>query len=77
LLAFSRVLHDEEILIAYNISTTEKREEFVTVGNKGTGEFRYLYGDTGKVKVETNSDVKRNYVKLKLQPMQFVILTNN
>jgi alpha-amylase len=77
LLAFSRVLQDEEILIAYNISTTERREEYVTVGNKGTGEFRYLSGDTGKVKVETNPDVRRNYVKLSLQPMQFVILSNS
>jgi glycosidase len=77
LLAFSRVLHDEEILIAYNISTTDIREEFVTVGNQGFGSFRYLYGDTGKVKVETNPDIGRNYIKLKLRPMQFIILTNN
>jgi glycosidase len=77
LLAFSRVLHDEEILIAYNISTTDAREEFVTVGNKGNGDFRYLYGNTGKVKVEINTDIDRNYIRLTLQPMQFVILTNN
>ena len=76
LLAFSRVLHDDEILIAYNISSTRVSEEFVTVGHRGNGEFRFLFGDTGKVKVETHPDVKKNFVKLRLEPMQFVILSN-
>ena len=71
------MLHDEEILVAYNISTNEVREELVTVGNRGTGDFRFIYGDTGKVHVVTNVDINKNFVKLKLNPMQFVILTNN
>jgi glycosidase len=76
LIAFSRVLHDEELLIAYNTSPAETCEEFVTVGNKRFGEFRFIYGGTGKIKVETNSEGNKHFLKLKLNPMQFVILAN-
>jgi glycosidase len=76
LLAFSRVLHDEEMVIAYNISSTEAKEEFVTIGKKETVEFQFIYGDTGKIKVETDADGLKYFIRLKLNPMQFVILSN-
>lgn len=77
LLAFSRVLHDEEWVIAYNISLTEVKEEFVTIGRRRTGEFRFIHGDTGKIKVETSEDKLNYFIRLKLNPLQFVILTNS
>jgi glycosidase len=77
LLAFSRVLHDEEWVIAYNISSTEVKEELVTIGKRRAGEFRFLHGDTGKIKVETIEDNLNYFLRLKLNPLQFVILTNS
>lgn len=79
LLAFSRILFDHEIVVAYNISTTEEREEYVTVKrlpNASHRQFIYLYGGSGTIKVSENQDSTRNFIKLKLKPMQFVILSN-
>jgi alpha-amylase len=75
LLAFTRVLHEEEIVVAYNNSISESREECVTIGKKGNGEFKFIYGDTGKVKVETKDELN-HFIKLTLSPMQFVIISN-
>lgn len=77
LLAFTRVLNDAELVIAYNISSIETKVEFVTVGKKQTADFKFIHGDTGKVKVEADTDGIRHYIKLKLTPMQFVILSNS
>jgi len=76
LLAFSRVLYDEELVIAYNISSTEIHEEFVTVGKRGMDDFRFIHGDTGKIQVETNTEGTKHFIRLRLNPMQFVILSN-
>lgn len=75
LLAFSRVLYDEEMLIAYNISATETKEELVTVRSKTKGEFTFIYGGTGKIKIESSENNLNYFIRLKLVPMQFVILT--
>jgi glycosidase len=77
LLAFSRVLHDEEWVIAYNISSTEVKEELVTIGKSRAGGFRFLHGDMGKVEVETQEDKLNYFIRLKLNPLQFVILSNS
>lgn len=74
LLAFSRVLYDEELIVAYNISSTDIREEFVTVGKRRKGYFKFIHGDTGKIEVET--DGAKHYIRLRIKPMQFVILSN-
>ena len=76
LLAFSRVLYDEEMIMAYNISSTETREEYVTVGKKRKGDFKFIHGDTGKIVVETDADETNHFIRLKLKPMQFVMLSN-
>jgi glycosidase len=76
LFAFSRVLHEEEMVIACNTSSTEAREEFVTVGRRRTGEFKFIHGDTGKIKVEIDADGIKHFIRLKLNPMQFVIVSN-
>lgn len=77
LLAFSRVLHDEEWVIAYNISSTEVKEELVTIGKNRMGEFRFIHGGSGKIKIETSPDKRNSFIRLKLNPFQFVILNNS
>lgn len=79
LIAFSRVLFDQEIVVVFNSSPTEEREEYVTVKQQPTVKkhfYKFLFGDTGKVKVLENTDGSRHFIKLKLRPMQFVILSN-
>lgn len=79
LIAFSRVLFDQEIVVVFNSSTVEEKEEYVTVKQQPTEKkysYRFLFGDTGKVEVLENMDGSRHFVKLKLRPMQFVMLSN-
>ncbi|WP_276370767.1 alpha-amylase family glycosyl hydrolase [Chryseolinea sp. H1M3-3] len=79
LLAFSRILYDEEMLIVYNDSTIEEDEEYICVDrhlNPEGSVFRYCYGATGKIHVLKNEDGSRHFIKLKLKPEQFVVLTN-
>lgn len=77
LLAFSRVLHDEEWIVAYNISSTQVKDELVTIGKNNTGFFRFIHGNTGKIKVETLDNNRNNFIRLRLDPLQFVILNNS
>ncbi len=75
-LAFSRILSGEEILVAYNTSTTEARRESVIVDAAlhAPGEtLRFLYGASGGVPVRASADGAR-FVELGLGPAQFVIL---
>ena len=79
MLAFSRILYDEEMLIVYNDSLTYDDEEYLCVDRSLNPEgsvFRFCYGATGKVHVLKNEDDSHHFVKIKLKPSQFVILTN-
>jgi alpha-amylase len=81
-LAFSRILADEEVLVAYNTSTTEPREDAVVVDGalSGTpGALRYVYGGTGAVPVLPHPDRTNGirFVRLRLDPMQLVVLANH
>jgi alpha-amylase len=79
MLSFSRILYDEEMLIVYNISLQNDDEEYILVDRRLNPEgsaFRFTYGGTGKVHVLKNEDGNHHFVKLKLKPAQFVILTN-
>ncbi|MBS1681547.1 MAG: neopullulanase [Cytophagales bacterium] len=79
LIAFSRVLFDQEIVVAFNSSPTEEREEYVTVKQQPIVKkhfYKFLFGDVGEVRVFENIDGSRHFVKLKLRPMQFVMLSN-
>ncbi len=79
LLAFSRVLYDEEIVVAYNSSLTLDDEEYIEVDGNINPEgsvMRFMYGQTGKTHVLKSEDSRRHFVKIKLAPSQFVILTN-
>ena len=69
----------EEIVIAYNTSTTDRREDFIIVDNRihQKGEtVRFLYGAEGTAEVLSHPDPGNQslFVKLDLEPMQFVIL---
>ncbi len=80
LLAFSRMLYDEEFVVAYNDSLTSETEEYITVDrfyNQPGSCFYFRYGDEGEVHVMKNEeDHHRHFIKLKLKPAQFVILSN-
>jgi alpha-amylase len=79
LLAFSRILFDEEILVVYNDSLDNEDEEYIGVDrhlNPEGSVFRFCYGAHGKIHVLKNEDGSRHFIKIKLNPGQFVILTN-
>jgi glycosidase len=78
-LAFSRLLSNEEVLVAYNTSTQDEREDFIVVdsGMHNEGDtMRFLYGATGTVAVSEHPDPGNptRFIRLKLAPMQFIIL---
>jgi glycosidase len=80
LLAFSRVLYDEEFVIAYNISLTETDEEYVLVDpllNPEGSKFAFVYGSQGHISVLRNEEGNKHFIKLNLAAGQFVILSND
>ncbi len=79
MLAFSRILYDEEILIVYNSSTQHEDEEYIGIDSHLNAEgsvFRYVYGGKGKIHVLKNEDGSRHFIKVKLRPSEFIVLTN-
>ncbi|MDN3670529.1 alpha-amylase family glycosyl hydrolase [Echinicola jeungdonensis] len=79
LLAFSRVLYDEEMVIAYNTSTNLEIEGYITVQREINPEgsvFRFVFGGKGKIHVLKDEKDSRHFLKLRLAPTQFVILSN-
>lgn len=77
-LAFSRILAGEEVLIAYNTSTTKRRNDFVIVDsaihNKPGHNMKFIYGKLGTLPVQKHADNESHFIQLELEPMQFVIL---
>jgi glycosidase len=74
-LAFSRLLYGEEVLVAYNVSG-QNRNDCVIVDamlHADSSEMRFLYGNAGVTTVHTAAGGSR-FVRLSLQPYQFVIL---
>jgi len=79
-LAFSRILADQEVLVAYNTSTTESRSDYVIVDNtihKAGAHMEFLYGGKGSIIIQSHQDPGNQslFLKLDLKPMQFVILS--
>jgi alpha-amylase len=79
ILAFSRILFGREVLVVYNVSPTHTHEFFVIVDadiQKTKPAMKYLYGKTGIEPVlrPSNPSDPTRFVRLKLDPMQFVIL---
>ncbi|MEY8021365.1 alpha-amylase family glycosyl hydrolase [Muriicola sp. SD30] len=82
LLAFSRILHNGEILVVYNSSPKDAKEEHVLIDatiNKAGRQMKCIYGGKTKIKVQKNADGQdsRLYIKLKLKPMEFLIFKNS
>jgi alpha-amylase len=78
-LAFSRLLFGREVLVAYNVSTTDSHNFFVIVDaavQKDRPSMKYLFGDSGSVPIRTRSSPNdpTRFVQIPLKPMQFVIL---
>ncbi|HEY9602237.1 MAG TPA: alpha-amylase family glycosyl hydrolase [Allocoleopsis sp.] len=78
-LAFSRILGYEEILVAYNTSTTQRRTDFVMVDSNlqhKNGQMKFLYGKGGTVPILSHPEPNNPslFVKLELEPMELVIL---
>jgi alpha-amylase len=74
-LAFSRLLYPQETLVAYNVSPQARDDRVVvdaTLHPDGS-QMTFLYGNAGTVPVQTSASGAR-FVKLDLEPQQFVIL---
>jgi glycosidase len=79
MISFSRILYDEEVLVVYNDSLSNEDEEYIGVDRhlnpEGTA-FKFQYGGKGKIHVLKNEDGSCHFVKLRLKPGQFVVLSN-
>jgi alpha-amylase len=74
-LAFSRILGQSEVLVAYNTSTDRARSELVIVDAAlEPPRFRFLLGGEGTVPVLSHSESGPRFVRLDLGPMQFAVL---
>lgn len=83
-LAFSRILAQKEILVAYNSAPNEHREDCIIVSselNQKGDRMNFLYGAEGEVEIyESETECytlmgkRALFVRLSLKPMQFVIL---
>lgn len=74
-LAFSRILYPNEVLVAYNVSTSGRQDGVIvdaTLHADGST-MEFLYGGTGTVPVRTAQDGSR-FVELDLKGHQLVVL---
>ena len=81
LLAFSRILHQGEILVVYNSSPKDTKEEYIAVDttiNKEGSLMDCIYGNKKKIRIEKNTDQEagRLFIKVKLKPMEFLMFKN-
>jgi glycosidase len=74
-LAFSRVLYGEEVLVAYNVSASNRNDRVVIDATlyPDLSTLNFLYGSAGSVTAHTAPNGTR-FVQLDLAPHQFVIL---
>lgn len=78
LIAFSRVLSNEEIVIAYNTSISESRTAKIKIENPGNKKsLSFLYGNIGELEIGniTTNCESISFITVILDPMQFVVLT--
>lgn len=77
-LAFSRVLFNEEIIIVFNSSVCDTKEEFIEIDyriNKNSKKLQPLYGYENCIEVlQPKNGNKKRFIRLYLKPMQFIIL---
>jgi glycosidase len=81
ILAFSRILYDQEVLFIFNSSTCDAKEEYLLVDcqlNRHRKWMKPVYGLKTNVEI-LHSENPANpvcYIKLYLKPMQLIILKN-
>ena len=76
-LAFSRMLHGSEVLVAYNVAGSP-RSDYVVVDstlNPPGSHKTFLYGGTGPVPVIYTPDGLTANLQLNLGPYQFAVLS--
>jgi len=81
ILAFSRILYDQEVVFVFNSSTSDAREEYVLVDcqlNRNHKWMTPVYGSKSNVEILHSPDPTNPvcYIKLYLRPMQLVMLKN-
>lgn len=74
LLAFSRLLFDDEIVVAYNSSSITTKTEYIQVESNSSKNYRFLFGGAGKVAIQSTDDKQIDYIQLTMKPLQFVVL---
>lgn len=78
-LAFSRILFDEEILVVYNSSPSDAKEEYILIDdnlNKNRRNMNCIYGESGSIEILKHKELGIRFIKLYLLPMHFVVLKN-
>lgn len=81
ILAFSRILYDQEVVFIYNSSTCDAKDEHILVDcqlNRNRKWMKPVYGLKANVEIlhSENPANPVSYIKLYLRPMQLVILKN-
>lgn len=81
LLAFSRILFDQEVVFIYNTSATDVKDECILVDcqlNREKKWMRPVYGSKTNVEIQHSSDPSNPvcYIRLYLRPKQLIILKN-
>lgn len=81
ILAFSRILYDQEIVFIFNSSMSDEKEEHILVDcqlNRDKKLMTAVYGKKQNVEIIHSKDPANLvcYIKLYLKPMQLVILKN-
>lgn len=74
-LAFSRLLYGEEVLVAYNVSGSNRYDRVLVdkdMHDSSNASMKFLYGGAGSVPVQKAGAIR--FVELDLKPHQFVIL---
>ena len=74
LLAFSRLLFDEEIVVAFNASVHKTKTEYIQVESNGSTSYHFLFGGSGSVPIQTTENQQTSYIKLTMEPLSFIIL---
>lgn len=74
LLAFSRLLFDEEIVVAFNASAHKTKTEYIQVESNGSIRYQFLFGGAGTVPIESTENKQVCYIKLTMRPLHFILL---
>jgi glycosidase len=80
LIAFSRILYDEEIVVVFNSSLTLDDDEYIEVDHHINPEgraFNSIYGPPEQTHVLKSELDQLHFIRVKLAPTQFAVLSNN